>query len=192
MKRSMAVLVTCLMAGSMLLFAAPASAQYDQVLHCSFTKVLAGQTATSNANGFNPGSNVVMGITNDGGSVPPGSPTTSAGELSGAALLLGLGTAVADANGQINFTFIVPDAAVLPAGKYFVTATGVASPGNGPRQLSCPFEIVTPVAVGPIAFTGSTTRPIAEVAIAMIAVGGLAVLFARRRMTGVAAETTVV
>ncbi len=190
--RRVAALAALVLAGALITFVSPASAQYDQVLSCSFDRVNPGDVVTADGNGFLPGSTVALSITDDSDSVSagPGDPTIPGGELDTAAVLIDLGTTTADANGQINFTFVVPDADVLPAGDYFVTAVGILNTGNEPRLISCPFEVVVPGVTGPIAFTGSNSKPIAEIAIAMIAVGGLAVVFARRRSARQSAQVS--
>ncbi len=181
-----ALLAAVVAAGSLILFASPASAQYDDTLSCSFDQVVVGQTVTDNANGFLPGSEVRVAITDDGPNVP-GTPTSPA-SLDSAAILVDLGIAIADANGRIDHTFVVPD---LAPGNYFVTLFGLASPGDEQRILSCPLEVVPRDTGGPIAFTGSESKPLAQFAIGLIAAGALAVVVARRRKARVAAQTSV-
>jgi len=180
--------VAALALGVLVLFAAPANAQYDQILSCSFDRVVPGDVVTAAGNGFKPDSTVVIVITDDGGSIGPGDPFAPGGEISSSAAVVNLGTTQADAQGEIDFTFVVPGATDLPPGDYFVTATGVLNSGDAPRQVSCPFTVLAVPATGPIAFTGSNSKPIAEVAIAMIALGGLAVVVARRRLASQSAD----
>jgi hypothetical protein len=159
--RRISVLVAFVLAvGAWAGFAAPASAQYSTVLTCNFTMLMAGDTATVSGDGYDPGSQITISINRTDGVFTQDVLITTA-----------------DANGQFTATFTVPAAA--PAGTYDVLANGIGV-DLAARSLACPFEVgqVTQV---PIAFTGSNSRPMAQIALAIIALGALLVFATRRK-----------
>ncbi len=192
MKRSLAVLLISAMAGSLVLFAAPASAQYGVTLQCNFVQVFAGtKQLQCTGDGYEPGSTITLHIDDKVFPNVPivNPPAATAASVESAAVIAFLPSAVADANGVFVQVFDMPDD--IATGFYLITSTGIGVDGE-PRTLQWRFEVIDRAGVGPIAFTGSSSRPIAEIVIAMIALGGLAVVVARRRTaTQAAARTSV-
>lgn len=153
-------------------FAAPASGQYVGSLVCQFSVVEPGATVTVSGDGFDPGSSVTVSVTN--GPLPSytlGGTGTGTGTFNRTVLVT-----PADATGNFSATFVIP--ADTPDGNYNVLATGVDSELQ-PRALACPVEVASEAS--PIAFTGSSTRPMVQIALAIIALGALLVFATRRR-----------
>ncbi len=153
-------------------FAAPASGQYVNSLVCSFSVVEPGDTVTVSGDGFDPGSQVTVSVT-DG--ALPSYVLGGTGALGGTFARTVLVTP-ADASGNFSATFVIP--ADTPDGNYNVLALGVDSELQ-PRGLACPVQVESEIS--PIAFTGSNTRPMVQIALAIMALGALLVFATRRK-----------
>lgn len=107
-------------------------------------------------------------------------PNTDMNVQVNSANVLNLGTVRSDANGRFSVTF---NTASLALGPHTVTATGAGI------TLTRHFTVVGPAAAGaPIPRTGSSsTIPMVSIALALLGAGGLLVLFARRRRSGIVA-----
>jgi len=170
MKRRIAVLLSLVLAASFVLLAAPAQAQYAEVLGCSFDRTTGEEVVSGEGDGFVP--NTSVAITIDDSAIPL---------LSSAALVRDLGSTIADADGVVAFSAVVPED--LDGGSYFMTASGEAF-GGGTRTLQCPFtvdEVLPEVQARQVAFTGSNSLTIASVALVLIGVGAFALFAAKRR-----------
>jgi hypothetical protein len=152
-------------------FASPASGQYVNTLVCGFSTVEPGDTVSVSGDGFDPGSQITVSITDE--ALP--SYTLGGAGVSGAFARTVLVTP-ADATGNFSATFTIP--ADTPDGNYNVLAVGVQSEGQ-PRALACPVEVISDTS--PIAFTGSNTRPMVQIALAIVALGALLVFATRRK-----------
>jgi hypothetical protein len=91
-----------------------------------------------------------------------------------------LGTAVADSTGTATLTATIP--ASTPAGSHHVEISGTGSNGQ-PRTVSVALTVTgTGGSSGTVPVTGSnSSKPIAEIGVGALALGGLLVLVARRR-----------
>jgi titin len=98
-----------------------------------------------------------------------------------------LGTATADAQGVVDFSFTVPD---VSHGDHYVEASGASPEGTLVQRIALHIDgtggvTVTPTPrdnSGELPHTGSsTTTVMARSAIGLLAVGGLLVLAARKR-----------
>jgi hypothetical protein len=155
-------------------FAAPASAQYATILTCGFSTVQPGDTVTVSGDGYDPGSQVTISITDEAlpAYVVGGLSSTVNGAYAADVLIT-----TVDANGEFSATFTIPTD--TPAGMYAVLADGIGV-DLAARGLSCPVQ-VQQIAEVPIAFTGSNSKPFVQIALAAIALGALLVFATRRR-----------
>lgn len=152
-------------AALMLVFGGSASAGTypgDATLTCTPSTVAIGDNLSCTATGYEPGATVTFEI---GSGV--------------------LGSAVADANGVASITAPVPTG--TPTGAVTVTSTGTGA-GGGTTALVLNTNVTVhaaalqPVEASQLPATGSdSSLPIAQIAVVLIAAGGLAVLVARRR-----------
>lgn len=172
MRRTIANLLILAVA-ALAVFAPAASAQYSDILLCSFSVVEPGGTEQASGEGFLPGSPVILTITDEA------LPSYTVGAASTDSVSSAFSRAVlqldADADGTFNATFVIP--ADTPPGDYFVLADGTGVDGE-PRALVCQVEVASEI--DEIAFTGSSTRPVAQIALAVIAFGALLVFATRR------------
>ncbi len=86
-----------------------------------------------------------------------------------------LGTTMTDANGDCSFTFTMPD----QCGTYTLVASGGGITRSSDIEVPCPATPVTPA--GALPFTGGDSAPIAQLGIALLAVGALVTLVVRKR-----------
>ena len=173
--RKITVLLAIALAASWAGFASGASAQYAQSLNCSFTAVESGGTIEAVGDGFMPGSDVTISVTNGGD-------------------IIVVETVTADLNGVFEFSLTIPPDA--PNGTYGIVAEGIDAQGEAVRSLSC--NVIDPQVDGitevpevggitqentvePLAFTGSNSKPMIQIALGAISLGGLLVFVGRRR-----------
>jgi LPXTG-motif cell wall-anchored protein len=127
-------------------------------LTVSCTVVAPGQPCTITARGFQVGSTV----TDDLFSAP-----------------VRLGTAVADTNGTAVLTATIP--ASTPLGAHHIEASGTGVNGQ-PRTVSASITVTRGTTGATVPKTGAnSTKPMAEIGVAALAIGGMLVLVARRR-----------
>ena len=156
-------------ASLMLMVGGAASAQNypgDATLTCTPLTVSVGDNLSCTATGYEPDSTVTFHINTV------------------------LGSAVADANGVASVTAPVPSG--TPLGPVTVTSTGPGADGTLELVLNTNVTVVAAGSSsggspqGSLPVTGSDSSvPIAQIAVVLIAAGGLALLAARRRSTNV-------
>jgi LPXTG-motif cell wall-anchored protein len=145
---------------------------------------IATMTSTASAQDYPPKTNsLVLSVT----SAPPGGNVTATAKTHKVGALVTfrflstpvvVGTATADANGVATLTFKVP--ADATAGQHHVESTGT---GTNDQALTQSAAItVTGGTSGTVPKTGAnSTKPMAEIGVGALALGGLFVLIARRR-----------
>jgi hypothetical protein len=96
-----------------------------------------------------------------------------------------LGTAVANTGGTATLTATIP--ASTPAGSHHIEASGTGANGQ-PRTISVAITVTGSGSGGTVPVTGSnSSKPMAEMGVGAVALGGLLVLVARRRSKATAA-----
>jgi LPXTG-motif cell wall-anchored protein len=151
-----------------LAFAAPANAQYDGVAGITLTNgngtsgasCNPGGPLTASAQGFAPGTEVTFTFNSD--------PVV-------------LGTATAGDDGVASVQTTWPSNAA--DGTHTVTASG--TDGDGPFEVSASTVCGVSTSGGALPRTGSDSAPLLQIAIALVAAGGILVLAARKRMASV-------
>ncbi|MCD9622727.1 LPXTG cell wall anchor domain-containing protein [Rhabdothermincola salaria] len=93
--------------------------------------------------------------------------------LNGAAL----GSVTTDGAGNCTFTFTMP----AECGTYTLVATGGGVSRSSVINVPCPAP--APVAAGALPYTGGDSAPIAQLGIALLAVGALVTFAVRKRAT---------
>ena len=88
-----------------------------------------------------------------------------------------LGTTTTDANGDCTFTFTMPDR----CGTFTLVASGGGVTRTSTIEVPCPAAPVR--AAGALPFTGGDSAPIAQLGIALLAVGALVTFVVRKRAT---------
>jgi LPXTG-motif cell wall-anchored protein len=152
-----------------LAFAAPASAQYGGVGGITVTNgdgtsgasCNPGGPLSASAQGFDPGTTVTFTFESD--------PVV-------------LGTAVADASGAASIQSTWPAAAADGAHSVVASGTGDGVPFSVSSSTTCG---VGGSGGGALPRTGSDSAPLLQIAIALVAAGGILVLAARKRMASV-------
>ena len=88
-----------------------------------------------------------------------------------------LGTVMTDGAGDCSFTFEMP----AECGTYTLVATGGGVSRSSTITVPCPAP--APVAAGALPYTGGDSAPIAQLGIALLAVGALVTFVVRKRAT---------
>jgi LPXTG-motif cell wall-anchored protein len=163
----------------LLVLAAPAGAQTypgDANLTCNPPTAEVGETITMVATGYQPGSEVTFTI-ND----------------------VFVGTAIADADGVATLVTVVPEGTpigTVPCGSGGIDIEGNTLVLSSTLQIIAGSAVITPVTpvtpAAPLPVTGSDSKPLVQVAVAIVALGGLMLLVSRKKSTETAkADTTV-
>jgi hypothetical protein len=178
---SVAVVASLFAFASLLIVAPAVSAAKPYPGRCVLTVSAAstqpGKTVNVHATGFPPGSTVTFTMT------PAGGGTTVV-----------LGTAVANPAGNVEFHFKL--AVGTPPGMYIITATGPAtsfcSPLISTTLMVSAATVATPPptssSTGVLPRTGTNSGLLFEIALLLIAVGGMVTLTARKRLNRATVE----